>query len=299
MGELIGLIGVGRLGQAIAEHLIAHGYDVIGYRRSSMAQFTRAGGRAAGSCAEVTQKADVVLECLPSVSAFESAMQGPDGIASRARRGQIFLSLSTYPLSVKKREAERIAAQGAMLLDCEISGTPVMVRERSAVVFVSGDEAAARQVNPVLDAFAGKHMYLGAFGAASTMKLIANHLLAIHNLAAAEAMLLGARAGLDPQTVIEAIGPSAGSSTMFRARAPMMARRQYEPAPGPFSTLEKYLGLVRQLARESKAPIPLFDTAAAFYDKALAQGRGEQDIAAIFDVLEQETTFHTNRSEPS
>ena len=282
----VGLIGIGLIGLSVARNLIDRGFDVIGYRRTNIEQFLALGGCAARNCSEVIEQADIVLELLPSVEAFESVFEGPDSVVDLIRPGQIVASLSTYPIEVKQRQAERMRQRGAVLLDCEISGTPVMVSRRQAVVFLSGDEDAARRCEPVIRGFADKSFYLGAFGRASKMKLVANHLVALNNLAAAEAMLLGARSGLDPKLIVEVIGASAGGSTMFSVRAPMMAERRFSPAPGPLNTLEKYIDLVEAQARITGTATPLMDTAIACYREALVGGRGEEDIAVMYEVLE-------------
>ncbi len=282
----VGLIGIGLIGLEVARNLIASGIEVVGYRRSNIGPFVELGGIAAGNCAEVVAGADIVLELLPSVAAFESVFDGPDSILSHVHPGTIIASLSTYPLEFKRHHAQRIEQAGGVLLDCEISGTPMMVARRQAVVFSSGDEVAARAIEPVLEALAGRQFYLGSFGTASKMKLVANHLVAINNLAAAEAMLLGVRAGLDPRQLVEVIGASAGASTMFAVRAPMMAERSFTPAPGPLGTLEKYVDLVESMAQSIDTATPLMDVAARCYRQALLAGRQDEDIAVVYEVLE-------------
>jgi 3-hydroxyisobutyrate dehydrogenase-like beta-hydroxyacid dehydrogenase len=282
----VGLIGIGLIGLAVARNLMDAGYDVIGYRRTNMEPFLVLGGHPARNCGEVIEQADIVLDLLPSVEAFESVFEGPDDLVGQFRPGQIVVSLSTYPIAVKQRQADRLRKRGAVLLDCEISGSPMIVSRREGVVFISGDEEAARRCEPVIKGFADKSFYLGKFGCASKMKLVANHLLALNNLAAAEAMLLGVRSGLDPKLIVDVIGPSAGGSTMFTIRAPMMAERRFVPAPGPLNTLEKYIDMVEAQARLTGTATPLMDAAAACYREALVAARGEEDIAVMYEVLE-------------
>lgn len=282
----VGLIGIGLIGLEVARNLIANGIEVVGYRRSNIDPFVKLGGIAAGSCAEVLDGADIVLELLPSVAAFESVFNGSNSILNHVHSRTIIASLSTYPLEFKRHYAQRIENAGGVLLDCEISGTPMMVAKRQAVVFSSGDEVAARDIEAILEALAGRQFYLGSFGTASKMKLVANHLVAINNLATAEAMLLGVRAGLDPRQVVEVIGASAGASTMFTARAPMMAERRFTPAPGPLGTLEKYVDLVEAMAQSIDTATPLMDVAARCYRQALLAGRQDEDISVVYEVLE-------------
>ena len=129
--------------------------------------------------------------------------------------------------------------------------------------------------------------YMGSLekGAGSKMKCVANLLVAVHNLAAAEAMVLSTRAGLDPETVIKVISPSIAGSTMFAARAPMMAARHYVPPLGTIDQVQEFIPLIKGFAQDVGCPTPLLDLASGYYDRAVEEGRGGQDIAAMFSVL--------------
>jgi 3-hydroxyisobutyrate dehydrogenase len=148
----------------------------------------------------------------------------------------------------------------------------------------------------LLEAITAHHFHLGEIGSAVAMKLIANTLVAVHTLAAAEAMNLGARAGFNPHRVAEVIRQGAGSSTMFAIRAPMMAARSFSPAPGPFNTLHKYLLMGADMARDLGCATPLFSAAAPYFERALEGGMGEEDIAAVIKLLEAESGLATTSS---
>jgi 3-hydroxyisobutyrate dehydrogenase-like beta-hydroxyacid dehydrogenase/hemerythrin-like domain-containing protein len=287
MAQTIGIIGIGLIGLPIAKHLIAAGYDVIGYRRSGTAEFEQAGGRLARSPQEVAEAADIVFECLPSAEALAEVISGPQGIARVARAGQIVVNLSTSPLEVKRAQAEALAAKGAIMVEGEVSGLPSMVQAKRGVVFLAGPRESVERVLPVVEAFAENRFYVGEFGCALKLKVIANHLVTVHVMAAAEAMALATKAGLDPELVIKVIGPSAASSTQFNARAPMMAARQFEPVQGPFATLAHYFPLVEDLANSAGALVPLFQAASKYFRYGLEhEGRGTQDVARVFEVIE-------------
>ena len=131
--ETVGLVGVRKIGLPIAENLIKSGYRVVGYRRSSLAAFEKIGGIAAGSPAEIGAQADVVFSCLPSSQALEDVVQGPNGLVTSARTGQIIVELGSHPVPDKQRHVAPLAAKGASFLDGEVSGTPGMVLARRAV----------------------------------------------------------------------------------------------------------------------------------------------------------------------
>src|SRR5258708_29607231 len=133
--ETVGLIGVGKIGLPIGENLIKSGYRVVGYRRSSLAEFEKIGGIAGRSSANVGAQADIVFSCLPSAEALEDVVQGPNGLIKSARAGQIIVELGSYPVPDKECYVAPLAAHGAIFLDGEGSGTPGMVAARKAVVF--------------------------------------------------------------------------------------------------------------------------------------------------------------------
>jgi 3-hydroxyisobutyrate dehydrogenase len=136
-------------------------------------------------------------------------------------------------------------------------------------------------------------MYTGAFGAATKLKLVANHLVAVHTVAAAEALLLVERGGLDVKLAIEVLGLGAGSSTMFKQRAGRMAARQFvDPAPGPVAMLQAYLQPIHDLGDETSAPTPLFDVAHAIFRRALEAGRGAHDIGCVIELLDDHAADH-------
>jgi len=146
-------------------------------------------------------------------------MAGQGGIASSNGEGQIVIECSTLPIEVKARGEAQLGAQGKILLDCPVSGTGAQAASKDLVVFASGDEAAFERCREVLAGMSRGQKYVGAFGNGSRMKFIANHLVTIHNLAAAEAFVLGEMAGLDPALVFDVLADSAGASRSFRSAA--------------------------------------------------------------------------------
>lgn len=285
----LGLIGLGQLGLPVARNLLQAGYAVSGYRRSAAPEFEAAGGKRLASPGAAASACDILLLCLPDEAAQRSALEGTDGVLAHLKPGQIVIELGTYSRQFKLEQAARLAERGARVLEVEVSGSPPMVSARKAALYIGGEAALLEECKPVLHAITEGQFHLGPYGAAVAMKLIANYLLTIHTLAAAEAMNMGARAGFDPALVAKVISQGAGNSTMFAIRAPMMAERKFSPAPGPFNTLDKYLNLGEQMARELGCASPLFDTAAPYFRRALSQGMGEQDISAVIALIEAES----------
>ena len=224
MARRVGIVGIGIMGTAMMRNLVKDGFEVVGYdiAELAMARLVESGGIAAASPRDVAEKTDILITSLPNADAFEQVMTGQGGVASSNGSGQIVIECSTLPIEVKAREEAQLAAQGKILLDCPVSGTGAQAASRDLVVFASGNEVAFERCRQVLAGISRAQKYVGVFGNGSRLKFIANHLVTIHNLAAAEANVLGEMAGLDPALVFDVIGDSAGSSRMFPIRGPMM-----------------------------------------------------------------------------
>lgn len=283
--QTIGFVGVGRIGMPISEHLIKNGYRVVGWRRSSLAEFEKIGGVAARSPAEVGAQADIVFSCMPSTEALDDVMQGRQGLVHSARPKQIVIEIGSHPVVDKERQIAPMAAKGAVLIDGEISGTPTMVAARKGVVYLAGDRDACIKVETVVAGFADSCLYFGPFGSASKVKLVNNMLVAIHLAATAEAMALGLKAGVDVDTMIKAIASGSGGSTQFAIRAPWAAAKRYLPAMGAPSDFFHYLDMIRDFAASVDSPTPMLDRAREVQQRALDTGFGDYDHAALVEVI--------------
>jgi len=283
--ETVGVVGVGRIGLPVAENLIKSGYRVLGYRRSSLAEFEKIGGVPARSPAEIGAQAEIVFSCLPSSQALEDVVNGTGGLLESARPGQIIIELGSHPVPEKQRHVDPFAAKGAAFLDGEVSGTPGMVTARKAVIYLAGDKEACAEAERVVGGFADTCLYFGPFGAASRVKLVNNLLVAIHIAAAAEAMALGLKAGVDVELMIKAIASGSGGSTQFAIRAPWMAQRRFLPAQGTVPALQHYFGMIDEFAGSVGVATPMLDRAVELYDKFIQMGLAEKDVAAMVDVI--------------
>jgi 3-hydroxyisobutyrate dehydrogenase-like beta-hydroxyacid dehydrogenase len=284
---VVGVIGLGTMGGQIAGHLLAAGYRVVGrdIDPGRVGVLAAMGGSCAASAAQVAAQADTVIVSLPSVRAFEDVVRGAGGIAEAARPGLTIIEASTLPLAVKEDARRLLEDRGAALLDCPISGTGAQLRTKDVVVYASGDAAALARVTPVLAGFSRDWIDMGAFGNGTKLKLVANLLVAIHNVAAAEALLMAERAGLDPRSALAALTAGAGTSRMLEVRGPLMLDGAYGAASMRVSTFQKDLDIISGFARDLGCPTSLFGTAAQVHLAALAQGHGDDDTASVFAVL--------------
>jgi 3-hydroxyisobutyrate dehydrogenase-like beta-hydroxyacid dehydrogenase len=281
----IGVIGLGKIAMPIAEHLLKSGYRVVGFRRSAMTHFESAGGIPMGSAAAVAEDSDFVISCLPSEEALDDVVAGPRGLLNTVRSSQIVLELGTYPLDVKLRQRDQLATKGAIFIDGEISGTPGMVAQRKAAVYLSGDEDACRIAADVVKGFTDVCTYFGKFGSSIQVKLIANLLVTLNVTAVAEAMALALKTGIDIKPLIQAVGSGAGGSPQFAIRAPWMAEGRFLPAQGSIEVLSHYFEPIKKMAAELGVSTPMLDRAVSLFDTAKAEGKGEHDVAAMVDVI--------------
>jgi L-threonate 2-dehydrogenase len=281
----VGVIGLGIMGSAMAANLMKARFKVIGYDivPAKRRRHARAGGQPARGVADVGSAAGIVITSLPSAASLHEVASE---LAAVPRRGLIVIETSTLPLVVKEDARQRLAAAGATLLDCPVSGTGVQARARDIVVYASGPRRGCQIAAPVMGAIARAHYYVGPFGVGSKTKFVANLLVAIHNVAAAEALVLAMKAGLDPALTLKVIADGAGSSRMLQVRGPMMVRGRYSQESVTLEIFAKDRKVIGDFARELGSPTPLLAATDPIYTAAAAMGFQGEDTAAVCAVLE-------------
>jgi L-threonate 2-dehydrogenase len=278
----VGIVGLGIMGAAIARNLLAAGIAVRGYDVDA-ARFAvlQPNGVATKSAAEAGSGADVVLTSLPSTKALDDTVPS---LLSAKSRGLVVAELSTLPIEAKEKARAALAGGGIVLLDCPLSGTGAQAVTRDLAVYASGERADYDRAEPVFRGFARATHYLGAFGNGSKMKFVANLLVAVHNVASAEAMVLGMKAGLDPDTIVKVIAAGAGTSRVFELRAPLMAKNDYAPTM-KIDIWQKDMAIIAAFAKSLGVAVPTFSASAPVYDAAQQAGFGGEDTAAVAKVL--------------
>jgi len=284
----VGMIGLGIMGSAISANLLKDGISIVGYdvAEEQVDILAGKGGKKAASPKEVADKTDIVITLLPSVTALDEVVWGKDGILASKHRGLIVVESGTLPLEDKLRAHEALDKAGMVMLDCTLSGTGAQAALKDLAVYGSGDRAAFDACVPVFKGFARSHYYLGEFGNGSKMKYVANLLVAIHNVAAAEAFVLGMKAGLDPELIYKVISDGAGTSRMFEVRGPLMVRGRYDDATMKMDVWQKDLNIISSFAKSINCPTPLLAASAQAYIAAMAQGRDKQDTGSVCAVME-------------
>jgi L-threonate 2-dehydrogenase len=284
MDKTVGIVGLGIMGGAIARNLVERGWHVVGFdanpaRNEELAQ---AKVQIAADVTALAGDVPVIMTSLPSPAA---AKKVAEEIATAGLPSKVVIELSTLSLADKLEFGSVLQKAGHIALDCPLSGTGAQAKVRDLVVYASGDSAAISQCKDLFADFAKQSADLGRYGNGSRMKFVNNHLVAIHNVASAEAMLLAERAGLDPQMVIDMVSPGSGGSRMFQMRAPMMAERVYEPATMTVSTWKKDMAIIAEFAEDVGCETPIFALTQPVYTEAMAMGLGDQDTASVVEVL--------------
>jgi 3-hydroxyisobutyrate dehydrogenase-like beta-hydroxyacid dehydrogenase len=282
----VGVIGLGIMGGAFAKNLAATGWRVIGYDISAAARSAaqRTGVEIAKSAADVAAKAPIILTSLPKPSALIDTARK---IAAAKLPGKLFVEMSTFAITDKEKAKAILAKASHAMLDTPVSGTGAQAATRDLVFYASGDSAAIKRVQPILQAFGRRAYDVGVFGNGSKMKYVANLLVAINNVASAEAMVLGMKAGLPPKLIFDLITAGAGNSRIFELRVPMMVKNNYKNATMKIDVWDKDMSVIGGYARKIKVPTPMFDASIPIYLKAQKSGLGAQDTAAVCAVLEK------------
>ena len=282
----VGVVGLGIMGGAFARNLVRAGWRVVGYDISPARrrEAKRAGVEIARNAAEVAEMTPTVLTSLPKPKAMIDTAQA---IARAGLKPRLVVEMSTFTISDKEKAERILHKAGHIMLDCPVSGTGSQAASRDLVFYASGDPRSIRKLQPMFKAF-GRHVYdVGVFGNGSKMKYVANLLVAINNVASAEAMVLGMKAGLPPQLIFDLISAGAGNSRVFELRAPMMVKGDYKNATMKLSVWDKDMQVIGGYARKIRVPTPLFDATKPVYRKAEASGLGAQDTAAVCAELEK------------
>lgn len=281
----VGILGLGNIGRAVADNLAEAGFEVTAVRRPSASDFPKL----VASPAELARTSDCVISALPSEEAMRNAFLGADGLIAGAHDGLCVIDMGTFPVPLKRELADALAERGTAMLDCPVSGTPPVVRTKRAVLFVSGDDAAIERCRPVLDAISSSQHHVGPFGSGMAVKWAANLLVFTHTFATAHAMLLGTRAGIEPQVLIEALGSSFAGSPVFNARAPLMAEGRYQPAPGPVHVFHKDLEYIAAECRRLGVAAPMVGLTLDWYTRLVEAGQGNSEGASIYELLKKES----------
>ena len=296
----IGFVGLGAMGGAMAGRLVKSGYAVAGYdvsaARAEAAE--HAGVTRAATPAAAAQVADVVLSSLPHPAAVREAYLGPHGVLSSARAGTTLVDLSTVDPDTWKEIAHAAGERGLACLDAPVSGGPVEAATGGLVFLVGGEAAVVERCRPLFATLGNEIHHVGPLGAGQVVKIV-NNVMTMGNVAvAAEAMVLGVKAGIDPQRLFDILSTSGGRSHHFLKRFPAVLAGDFAPR---FSVAlsRKDLALAMHLAGSLGVPMLTTAIVRQVYEAAAAAGLDGQDMAAVTTLFERWAGVQVRRDRPS
>jgi L-threonate 2-dehydrogenase len=279
----VAVLGLGSMGLGMAQSLLRAGASVTGYDPVPEAseRFAREGGQVAGSPAEAARQAAVVVAVVVNADQTEAVLFGPNGCAATMAPDAVFVSCATMAPARARSLAERLEATGRHYLDAPMSGGAARAADGSLTMLASGSAAAFAKAASALDAMTGKLYRLGdTAGQGAAFKMVNQLLAGIHIAAAAEAMAFAKREGLDLDRVFEVITQSAGNSWMFENRVPHILEGDYAPRSA-VEIFVKDLGIVSDMARANRFPVPMAGAALQMFLMTAAAGMGRDDDASV------------------
>jgi len=284
--KTVGIVGLGIMGGAFAKNLVAAGFHVVGFDIDPVARRAarKAGVELADDAAAVARAAPVIITSLPNPAALHATVA--EIVAAKLPKRTI-IEASTFTLADKLAAEEALTGAGHIALDCPVSGTGAQAKVKDLVIYASGEARAITKLKPVFLGIGRAVHDLGAYGNGSRMKYVANLLVAIHNVASAEAMVLGIKSGLDPKQIFELVKAGAGNSRVFELRAPMMVADRYEDASMKIKVWQKDLAVIGEHAAQLGCPTPLMSATLPIYAAAMSMGHAAHDTAAVCAVLEE------------
>jgi len=278
----LGFIGLGKMGRPMTLNLLKAGHEVTVHNRSRAVvdELAGQGAKPATSPAGMAAAADVVMTCLPTPATVEEVYNGADGLLPAARSGQLFIDFSTVAVALSRSLAQGAAAKGAAFLDAPVSGGPAGAQGGTLTIMVGGEKAAFDQALPVFQTLGKNIHHLGPSGAGTVIKLVNQLLVCINMAGVVEGLMLGAKAGADPQVVMDVIGSSFGGSFMLNRAVPLLQQRKFEPGT-PVNLILKDQGIIHEMAGELGVRLLMGSQARAIFEEARALGLGDQDMVSL------------------
>jgi 3-hydroxyisobutyrate dehydrogenase len=286
----VGFIGVGNMGGPMCRNIVKksnHQVTVFDLDAAAVKLCADLGATAAASVAEVTKGSDVVMTSLPMPKDVEAVTLGDNGILANIGKGQTFIDLSTNAPSMVKKIGAAMAAKGVAMLDAPVSGGTVGAEAATIAIMVGGDRKAFDDALPVLQSFSAKVIFMGPLGTGTVAKLCNNMMAFCNGAAAAEAMMLGVTAGLDPRKLVEVIASSSGNSNMFKSFSERALSGKFSPPSFALDLAHKDLHLAMELADELDVPLPLGSATHNLQRTARKMGLGGDYSSTILQVYEK------------
>lgn len=284
----VGFIGAGNMGRPMAMNLLRHDFAVVVYDAdpAKVTPLITQGAVQAHAPAEVARAVDRTISMVATTAQAEEVIAGDNGIMQGARAGHIVLSMSTIDPFVAQRLHAQLATRGMQLLDAPVSGGTIRATAGELSIMVGGDQATFTACQDLFDAMGAKIFYIGPSGQGLAMKLVNNMLVQVQLVAICEALVMGVKAGLDPQTIYDVVRVSTGTSYGFETRVPKILARDFVPG-GTVDISYKDQELETAFAKQLGIPVFLANVSQQVFQMARAAGLNHEDHSAIIKVLEQ------------
>ena len=283
----VGFVGLGDMGAPMAANILKAGHPLVAYdiQPAKNERIAALGAQVASGPADVARRARTVISMVDTTAQAEEVIVGPGGFIEAAQPGDLVISMSTIDPMALRRMHEKLAAKGIALIDAPVSGMDKGAKDGTLKSFVGGDPAVLERARPVLRAMASDITHVGAIGQGCAMKMINNMLAQINRIVIAEALVLGAKAGLDPKQMVELIGKATGNSAAFQIYAPRMLAHNF--AGSRMDITFKDMELQTSLGKSLKVPLFMANMAQQVCQMGRAAGFGSEDGSAIVKVYEQ------------
>lgn len=293
----IGFIGIGVMGSRMVRQFLKANYDVTVYSRTEKKAepLIKMGAKKADSIRSLAENSDIICTCLSMPTDVESVYLGDEGIIGHAQKQTICVDLTTVGIETSKKVFEKAKQKGVHYLDAPVSGGPEGVEQGTLTIMVGGEEVAFTKVHPLLKTIGETIEYLGSSGAGSIAKLMNQYLVAVHSLAASEAMVTGAAHGLKAEQLFNILKVSYGDSRMLRRHMEhYVLDREFEPG-GAMKYLHKDVKLANELSEAAGIEQSSGRLAEQALEKAMKQGLADSDMSAIIQPFEQKANIVVKR----
>jgi 3-hydroxyisobutyrate dehydrogenase-like beta-hydroxyacid dehydrogenase len=287
--KTVGIVGLGMMGAPMAENIVKKGHPLVAYDidKRKVDHIVSLGAQSASGPADVARRARIVVSMVDTTAQAEEVIVGEGGFIETAQPGDVIVSMSTIDPMALQRMQEKLAAKGLDIIDSPVTGMEKGAKEGTLKAYVGGKAEALERARPVLEAMTSEILHLGAIGNGTVMKLVNNMLFQVNRILIAEALVLGAKAGLDPKQMVEVIGKTTGNSVAFQYSAPRILARNFDGIR--MDITYKDIELQIQLAKSLKVPMFIANVAQQVYQMARAAGLSDEDGTAVVKIYEQYT----------
>jgi len=287
MPQVIGFIGLGIMGRPMARNLLKAGHSLVVHSRSRgpVDELVKAGAKAAGSPKDVAAQCDVLITMLPNSPEVEQVALGPNGIVEGARRGLVFIDMSTISPIVSQKVGKALEAKGVAMLDAPVSGGEKGAVDGALSIMVGGDKAVFERVLAIFQAMGKTITLLGPLGFGGFTKLANQIIVAVNLTALAEALTLGKKAGLDRDLLLTALAGGLAGSRCLEQKKPNYLANTYNPG-FKIDLHYKDLGLIMESARALGVPLPTTAVVQELFNALRVKGRGGLDHSGVITLLE-------------